>query len=112
MRIHTDRNGLAVNAISRLADGRDVEGHHYQVLAGDKTFEVQFQNGPVPSAGVNGLTNEAALAILIHRTEFLNAKFPCEENEQALAGMRAALAAFESRTEKRLARGVEGREVA
>ena len=33
MRIHTDHNGVAVNAISKLADGTDVQGHVYQVLA-------------------------------------------------------------------------------
>ncbi len=26
MRIHTDHNGVAVNAISKLADGTDVQG--------------------------------------------------------------------------------------
>lgn len=29
MRIHTDHNGVAVNAIYRLSDGTDVEGHRY-----------------------------------------------------------------------------------
>ena len=37
MRIHTDHNGVAVNAISTLTDGSDVEGHLYQVLIGPKT---------------------------------------------------------------------------
>ena len=47
MRIHTDDNGVAVNAISKTADGTDVEGHLYQVLAGPKTVHLEFQMGAV-----------------------------------------------------------------
>ncbi len=59
MSIHTDRNGVAVNAISCTANGDDVTGHLYQVLHGRTTSELCFQQGPVKECGVNGLTNEA-----------------------------------------------------
>ena len=82
MRIHTDHNGVAVNAISTLADGSDVEGHLYQVLIGPKTLSLEFQNGPVKEAGVNGLTNEALLAVLAHRIgELLLGIFLPDPNE-------------------------------
>lgn len=108
MRIHTDHNGVAVNAISTLADGTPVAGHLYQVLAGPMTSTIQFQQGPVKDKGVNGLTNEALLAILIHRTKHLNGLLPCDENQRAIAHMEDALVNLEARTARRIARGVEG----
>lgn len=108
MRIHTDHNGVAVNAISKLSDGTDVHGHVYQVLSGPKATQIDFQLGPVKENGVNGLTNEALLAILIHRTEFLNSKFHCEENDEAIRHMKQALVNLEVRTARRITRGVEG----
>lgn len=112
MRIHTDHNGLAVNAISRLADGTDVAGHHYQVLVGSEQVTIDFQRGPVKDNGVNGLTNEALLAILINRTHHLDGKFPCKENKEALFHMESALSWLNQRTAARLQQGVEGTNVA
>ena len=60
MRIHTDHNGVAVNAISKLADGTDVEGHQYQVLAGPMVLTVDFQRGGVATNGVNGVEGKEA----------------------------------------------------
>lgn len=111
MRIYTDHNGLAVNAISYSTILGDVKGHVYQVLAGAKTLDISFQRGPVPDNGVNGLTNEALLAILIDRTKFLDNKFPCDENKRAVQHMEEALVNLEVRTARRIARGVEGKEV-
>lgn len=112
MRIHTDQNGVAVNAISTLADGTDVAGHLYQVLAGEVSMSVEFQRGGVAENGVNGVTNEALLAILIHRTKSLDIKFPCDENKRAIQHMEEALCNLEVRTARRMLRGVEGKEVA
>lgn len=91
-------------------------GHFYRVVWEDMHGNphgqaVSFQDGPIPANGVNGVTNEAMLAILIHRTETLNAQFPCDENELAILHMKKALAAFDARTAKRKARGVEGKNV-
>lgn len=112
MRIHTDHNGVAVNAIHTLADGTPVEGHVYQVLAGPKVFDISFQLGGVADNGVNGLTNEALLAILIHRTKLLDAKFGCDENKRAINHMEDALVNLEVRSARRMVRGVEGKEIA
>lgn len=111
MRIHTDHNGVAVNAISGR-NGCDVEGHVYQVLAGSMNADIEFQLGPVGEAGVNGLTNEALLAVLIHRTQFLNNKYPCRENAIAITKMQEALMWFEQRTKDRIERNVEGQNAA
>lgn len=67
-----------------------------------------FHNGPVAD-GVNGITNEVLLAILEDRLVCAQAgKFACEENAAAVAAVQFAQAILKSRTEKRLARGVEG----
>lgn len=112
MRIHTDHNGVAVNAIHTLADGTDVEGHQYQILAGASSQTLDFQRGPVKEAGVNGATNEALLAILVHRLQYLNGKFPCRENSLAITKLQEAQMWLNARTADRQARGVEGTNVA
>lgn len=108
MEIHKDRNGVTVKAINRTFDGDDVEGHRYDWTAGFKTGSIQFQLGPVKQAGLNGITNEALLSILIHRTKYLDSKFPCRENKTALEYMIRALECFDSRTKDRIFRNVEG----
>lgn len=75
-----------------------------------KVLTLQFQNGPVPDVGTNGITIEALVGICIHRLEgFQAGKFPCQENQEALEHLKASLAALHSRTLKRMARGVEGK---
>ena len=71
--------------------------------------EVLFQNGPIAEDGVNGITHEALLAILIDRLECFQAGlYASSYNEQALSACRAAQEALLSRTRSRMARGVEG----
>lgn len=75
-----------------------------------KVLTLQFQDGPVPEVGTNGITIEALVGICIHRLEgFQAGKFPCQENQEALEHLKASLAALHSRTLKRMARGVEGK---
>ena len=109
-RIHTDVNNVFVNA---LADSNEVDaesGHHYQIGWDGGSVMVDFQKGAVEENGVNGVTNEALLAILVHRTKQLNGKFPCRENAIAITKMEEALMWFDKRTADRQARGVEGKE--
>ena len=71
--------------------------------------DIRFQQGPIGEAGVNGLTNEALLAIVADRLEgFQRGEFACHENQQALSHVREALAWLEKRTRERVRRGVEG----
>jgi hypothetical protein len=56
----------------------------------------------------NGTTNEELLEVLIDRTQTLQDKFPCNENEFALSHMRQALELFNHRTRQRQAQNVEG----
>lgn len=109
--IHTDRNGVAV-----FAEGDPSLpkwGHEYTVGPSYRVLaDLRFQWGGVAKHGINGLTNEAVLAVLIHRIGVLNEKFPCEQNELAIGNLRTALAVLESRTADRVKRGVEGKEEA
>ena len=103
--IHKDDNGV----ITRADVGED-NGHYYVIEASVHwAYAFRFQKGPVGEVGVNGITSEALLAILIHRTKVLNDKFPCPANDIAIDRMARALTAFEARTADRIERGVEGK---
>ena len=74
-----------------------------------RTNHLDFQDGPIAETGVNGVTNEVLLAILIDRLEgFQSSKYACEENETALTHCVLALQNLELRTKARTERGVEG----
>jgi hypothetical protein len=70
---------------------------------------ILFQNGPIAEAGVNGITHEALIAILMDRLHgFQTGPFACEANAIALAKLAEAAHALNSRTRERMERGVEG----
>lgn len=77
----------------------------------DETVELlDFQEGPVCEAGVNGVTNEALLAIVADRLMvFQRGPMACRENALALKKIEEALQWLHARTRRRLAAGVEGR---
>jgi hypothetical protein len=87
--------------------------HEYDILIGHSGFTMRFQKGGIAEAGVNGITQEALLAIVIDRLRCFQAgPFACPENAEALAHSWKALDALKSRTKARIARGVEGKSVA
>jgi hypothetical protein len=68
-----------------------------------------FQNGPINEAGINGITHESLIAILIDRLHCFQAgPYACEENACALIHLEAALESLHSRTRARMNCGVEG----
>jgi len=70
---------------------------------------ILFQNGPIAEVGINGITHEALLAILIDRLRcFQEGPFPSSDNEDALGHLQAALQCLKRRTLERMTRGVEG----
>lgn len=76
------------------------------------TLPVQFQNGPIAEAGVNGVSNEALLAIVEDRLKgFQSGPFACRENAIALTKLQEAMMWLQKRTRDRMARGVEGTNV-
>lgn len=70
---------------------------------------ILFQNGPINEVGVNGVTHEVLLAVLIDRMEgFQGGPYASKDNQEALEAMRTAQTALQRRTKLRMARGVEG----
>lgn len=68
-----------------------------------------FQNGPILEVGVNGLTHEVLLAIVVDRLRcFQVGPFACRENALALTKLEEAQHWLQHRTRARMARGVEG----
>lgn len=70
---------------------------------------ISFQNGPIQEVGVNGISNEALLAIVEDRLlGFQSGSFACRENAIALTKLQEAMMWLQKRTRDRIARGVEG----
>lgn len=70
---------------------------------------VRFQNGPIVEYGVNGISNEALLAIVEDRLQgFQSGQYACRENAIALTKIQEAMHWLHHRTRERVARGVEG----
>lgn len=78
-------------------------GHTYEVTGQTITF-IKRKGGELINEGT---TNEELLEVLLDRTRFLNAQFPCTENEISILGMEIALKSFNQRTKARVAQGVE-----
>lgn len=114
--IHKDDNEVTVfhNETVKTRDGEQTlePGHFYDVIAGDSLTPIQFQLGPVKEVGVNGITNEALIAIVLHRLRVLNEKFPCRENSLAITNIEQGQMWLEQRTRNRQKRGVEGFNIA
>lgn len=93
--------------------------HEYRVApelaagVADDMLSVSFQNGPINEVGVNGVTQEVLLAIVIDRLRsFQSGPFSCRENALALTKCEEALHWLHSRTKERMSRGVEGKTAA
>ena len=71
---------------------------------------IAFQKGGVKEVGgVNGISNEALLAVVLDRLEgWQRGPFACEENAAALSHLESVLAFMHGRTLDRQRRGVEG----
>lgn len=70
---------------------------------------VDFQNGPISEAGVNGISGEALLAIVEDRlVGFQSGPYACRENAVALTKIQEAIMWLQKRTLDRVKRGVEG----
>ncbi|MEC8057316.1 MAG: hypothetical protein VX136_09420 [Pseudomonadota bacterium] len=104
--IHSDANNVLVD---HMQAPNFPDGHWYQIYNPEKfTVDISFQNGPVKEHGVNGITNEALLAIILHRLRVLNQAYPCRENSLAITNIEQGLMWLEQRTKDRQKRGVEG----
>lgn len=104
--------------------GHGGASHHYSIYAPDWTrdpdgsnphniWDIHFQNGPIAEHGVNGMTQEILLAIVIDRLRSFQAgQFSSRENALALTKCEEALHWLQQRTLDRMRRGVEGKTAA
>lgn len=98
--------------------GHGGANHHYQIIDVSRQnvdyddrvlMDIEFQNGPIKEAGVNGITHEALIAVVIDRLEcFQKGAYACADNQEALDALRKAQTALQRRTVERVKRGVEG----
>lgn len=111
-KVNEVNDGLKVVAIDGPGPGN--ASHEYRIEWNPNgqacaACDIRFQNGPIKEVGVNGITNEALLAIVQDRLEgFQGGKYACDENESALQSVRLAMRALKQRTQARVTRGVEG----
>lgn len=101
-----------------------VEGHKYQLDNFDKTNEIgqelQFiQKEPVTRDNLtvletinDGTTNEEVLKMLINRMNYLQSKFACRENAIVITKLEESLMWLNKRTQDRIERNVEGKNLA
>lgn len=121
--LHDHETNPANASITITADEPNPENgnasHEYTVTDQDgrPLGYLNFQNGPINATdpngkviGVNGLTHEVLLAIIIDRLRgFQTSKYACRENAITLTKLEEALHWQLHRTRSRIARGVEGK---
>lgn len=116
-RVNGLNEALLVNVLDQPGQGNAC--HEYQIIRdthgnGDEYDQVElcnikFQNGPILEAGVNGISNEALLAIVEDRlVGFQSGQYACRDNAVALTKIQEAMMWLQKRTHERMARGVEG----
>ena len=59
----------------------------------------------------DGTTNEEILEVLIDRMNFLQSKFPCRENDIVITKLEESLMWLNKRTQDRIKRNVEGKQL-
>lgn len=59
----------------------------------------------------DGTTNEEVLEVLIDRMNFLQSKFPCRENAIVITKLEESLMWLNKRTQDRMKRNVEGKQL-
>jgi len=104
---------LGIVVLDELGPGG---AHHLYAISLDAFHPgllVSFQKGPIGEVGLNGVSNEALLAIVIDRLRcFQDGPYACPENRNALALAEQSLDWLKTRTARRIERNVEGTSVA
>ena len=99
------------------APGHGGANHDYEVNHSGATgvpplLSIKFQNGPIAEYGINGVTQEILLAVVIDRLRsFQSGAFSSRENAIALTKCEEALHWLQQRTIERMRRGVEGKSI-
>lgn len=98
---------VSIMALAAGVGGKKPQGE--LVVEAFKVTAISFQNGPIKDEGVNGVSQEALIAVLIDRLEgFQSGKFKCHDNQVALDHLQSSRLWLHKRTMDRVSRGVEG----
>lgn len=108
---------LTIRAVDKAAESG--ANHRYKIDGPLETYidvsapkfqcDMRFQNGPIAEVGVNGITHESVLAVIVDRLQgFQSGPYACRENALAITKLEEALHWLNHRTQQRIARGVEG----
>jgi len=103
--------GFDVHEDNEIANGKwsDVDSKYsICVHHGDNTIAFRIQNGPIKEHGVNGCQVDTLINAAKMIVEGLDAKYPCDENKEAVKHLGLAMSALINRTKNRESRGVEG----
>jgi hypothetical protein len=103
------------------SDEPDVDGAHHEYIidvsadkdsVGSEPVErivIKFQKGGLAETGVNGITDQALLAIVLDRLRgFQAGPYSCRDNSIAITKLEECLLWMGKRYTDRAARGVEG----
>ena len=94
------------NTVPSFTDTEDIQKEEARLNA---NCAIRFQNGPIQEVGVNGISNEALLAVVEDRLlGFQSGDFRCRENALALTKLQEVIMLLHKRTRNRMVRGVEG----
>ncbi len=106
----TDAEGAGGANHRYVVSGFNSNGNASLHFADDPNVaSILFQNGPIAESGLNGITQEVLLAIIIDRLQsFQKGPHACRENALALTKLEEAKLWLFSRTLDRMGRGVEG----
>lgn len=111
-KVNPANDRITINVVDEPGAGG--ASHEYDVVVANDgktgfTTRISFQKGPIAENGVNGLTQEVLLAIVIDRLQsFQRGKYACRENALALTKLEEAQHWLMHRTRDRMSRGVEG----
>ena len=91
----------------------DQDGNPTGGVSTGRGFTIAWQNGPLKKDGEpiepNGAFVEDLIQVVIGRIEhYEDSQFACNENKMALMNLKAAAAALDMRTGRRIAEGTEG----
>ena len=100
---------LEIMVVDEPGPGGANHSYFIEVKRGMYAVTLNFQNGPIAEAGVNGITHEALIAIILDRMRaFQGDHYACRENAIVITKLEEALMWLHKRTQNREARGVEG----
>lgn len=104
----TEIGGFKVQtAESAMEYGVD-ETSFISIYHAGNSIAFKLQSGPIKEVGVNGCQVDTMIEAAILIIQGFNAKFPCEENAEAIQQLRHAIYWLSERRIDREKRGVEG----